>query len=291
MMSAQTISYDDYLVEDRDWLDQLLDRAPRLATLGLIAMAWAMTLAWPPATNDGPLVQGGSSAQSFGAYPLRVTLPKVGGTVSLEHLAQLSATHPAIAALDLLPEPEVEVATLAEVPVAIQPNVPEPLVPAAQTRDFASAFADFAASLPASQRSDARAAAAIAAAEGLEPGAFLNLDYDLATLAPSQPASGASGGSTSYNASDGSLTVTKTLLVDGESKGRAAIRIEEGAQLYIATAAVADALGPRAQALPTRIATALETGSGFIPFHELRGAGVAVEYDPVTDRVSLSMPS
>nr|WP_298897308.1 hypothetical protein [uncultured Altererythrobacter sp.] len=287
-MSAYSISNTGDWTEDRDWLDRLLDRAPRLATLTLIAIAWAMTLAWPPTKNDRPLVEGGSSLPNFEIYPLRMSLPEVAGEVSLERLAELSATHPAIAALDLLPEPEVE--AIVQVPAVVEQNVTQPLAPLSDSRNFASAFADFTSSLPASQRSDARAAAALAAAEGLAPGAFLNLNYDLATLAPSQPASGSSA-SANYNASDGSLTVTKALLVDGESKGRAAIRIEEGAQLYIATAAVADALGPRAQALPSRIVSALETGNGFIPFHELRGAGVAVEYDPVTDRVSLSMPS
>ena len=284
-MSANTLQFDDYLIEDRDWLDRLLDRAPRLAALALIAVAWAMTLAWPPATNDGPLVQGSSQADLSKFYPLRVALPAAAGVVSEERLAELSAVHPVIAALDLLPEPQAELSAESDGPSPVVGAVQDSSTRPSQSRDFASAFADFTASLPASQRADARAAAAIAAAEGLEPGAFLNLSYDLATLAPSQPSS------SSYNESDGSLTVTKALLVDGESKGSAAIRIEEGAQLYIATAAVADALGPRAQALPTRIVTALETGSGFIPFHELRGAGVAVEYDPVTDRVSLSMPS
>lgn len=287
-MSAYSISNEGELIEDRDWLDRLLDRAPRLAMLTLVAIAWAMTLAWPPTNSHGPLVEGGSSAQSSESYPLRLALPEVAGEVSPEQLAELSATHPAIAALGLLPEPEAE--ANGQVPAAVEPNITKPLGPPSESRNFSSAFADFTSSLPASQRSDARAAAALAVAEGLEPGAFLNLSYDLAKLAPSQPASG-SNGSANYNASDGSLTVTKALLVDGESKGRAAIRIEEGAQLYIATAAVADALGPRVQTLPRRIVSALETGSGFIPFHELRGAGVAVEYDPVTDRVSLSMPS
>lgn len=37
--------------------------------------------------------------------------------------------------------------------------------------------------------------------------------------------------------------------------------------------------------------SALEIGNGFVPYHELHGAGVAVECDPVNDRVSLSMPS
>jgi len=287
-MSAHSLSIDDYLIEDRDWLDRLLDRAPRLALLALIAVAWAMTLAWPPTKSDKPLVEGGASAQISEIYPLQMSRPEVAGEISLEQLAQLSATHPAIAALDSLPEPEV--AANVQVPGAIEPAISKPLAPPSESRDFASAFAGFTSSLPASQRSDARAAAALAVAEGLEPGAFLNLSYDLAKLSPSQPASGSSA-SANYNASDGSLTVTKALLVDGESKGRAAIRIEESAQLYIANAAVADALGPRAQAPPRRIVSALEIGSGFIPFHELRGAGVAVEYDPVTDRVSLSMPS
>ncbi|MFZ9396298.1 MAG: hypothetical protein ACO25F_09600, partial [Erythrobacter sp.] len=96
---------------------------------------------------------------------------------------------------------------------------------------------------------------------------------------------------TRFNAEDGSLTVTKPLLVDGKNRGSATIRIEEGAQIYIATASVADALGDQADTLPRRIAGALATRSGFIPFHELRGAGIAVEYDPVTDRVSLSTNS
>ena len=289
-MSATFLPYDSETIEDRDWLDRLVGRMPRLSLLALIAMAWVMTLAWPPTIGDGPLVEGGSNSSTAGAYPLRVTLPSGGGTVSIERLIALAEAYPMIADLDLLPEPEIDVVppstNLAE---TNSNSLSTPATPG--SRDFASAFADFTASLPAAQRADARAAAALAAAEGLEPGAFLNLSYDLATLSPSQPASGGSGGSASYNASDGSLTISKPLLVDGESKGRATIRIEEGAQIYIATSAVAEALGSRAQALPTRIANAIETGTGFIPFHELRGAGVSVEYDPVTDRVSLSMPA
>ncbi|TWJ07058.1 hypothetical protein [Altererythrobacter ishigakiensis] len=278
------------LLNTGDWIDRLADSAPRLSVLALIAMAWSLTLAWPPTVSDGPLVEGGTQSIPAGSYPLRVDLPNSGSTVSVEKLIALSEIHPAIAALGLVPEPVNEATTEASALTAAPArSVGE--VAQGSSRNFADAFADFTASLPASQRSDARAAAALAAAEGLEPGAFLNLDYDLATLAPSQPASGGSGGPASYNASDGSLTVTKPLMVDGESKGRATIRIEEGAQIFIATSAVADALGPRAQALPSRVANAIETGTGFIPFHELRGAGVAVEYDPVTDRVSLSMPA
>lgn len=290
-MYSQALSYDSELIRDGDWLDHLVERAPRLATLSLIAMAWAITLAWPPSSDNRPLVANQSIALVSGKYPLRVALPTARDVVALEQLIALSEMYPVIRELDLLPKP---------IPPEQNDAAPtqtghSTATPAGDTQsstvDFASAFSDFTASLPASQRSDARAAAALAVAEGLEPGAFLNLSYDLSTLTPSTPAAGSGSSSASFNASDGSLTVTKPLLVDGESKGRATIRIEEGAQIFIATSAVAEALGPRAQNLPTRIATALETGNGFIPFHELRGAGVAVEYDPVTDRVSLSMPS
>jgi hypothetical protein len=117
---------------------------------------------------------------------------------------------------------------------------------------------------------------------GLAPGEMLDLDYDLATLEPVAE---------SFDRSDGSLTVRKPLFVDGVSSGSATIRIEEGAQILIATSAVARALGEKTERLPSRISGALAQGNGFIPFYELRGAGVAVEYDPVSDRISLSTPS
>ncbi|RGP41027.1 hypothetical protein BPTFM16_01322 [Altererythrobacter insulae] len=290
-MYSQALPYDSELIRNSDWLDHLVERAPRLAALSLIAMAWAITLAWPPSTDNRPLVAGQSIDLSSGEYPLRVALPSVGDTISLEQLIALSETYPVIRQLDLLPKTVPQEPDEAALALVDNATVSAARISQSNTVDFASAFSDFTASLSASQRSDARAAAALAVAEGMEPGAFLNLNYDLSTLTPSTPAGGSSSNSASFDASDGSLTVTKPLLVDGESKGRATIRIEEGAQIFIATSAVAEALGPRAQDLPTRIATAIETGSGFIPFHELRGAGVAVEYDPVTDRVSLSMPS
>lgn len=130
--------------------------------------------------------------------------------------------------------------------------------------------------------SPARGDAKFTAIPELKSGEFLSLDYDLAALEPVPE---------KFDASDGSLTVKKPLYVDGASAGSATIRIEEGAQILIATSAVARALGSRAQSLPPRIAGALAKGSGFIPFHELRGAGIVVEYDPVRDRVSLSLPS
>ena len=116
----------------------------------------------------------------------------------------------------------------------------------------------------------------------LDSGQFIDLDYDITTLEPV---------SESFDRGDGSLTVRKPLYVDGVNSGSATIRIEEGAQILIATSAVARALGDRTKQLPSRISGALAKGDGFIPFYELRGAGVAVEYDPVTDRISLSLPS
>jgi hypothetical protein len=111
---------------------------------------------------------------------------------------------------------------------------------------------------------------------------FLAMDYDLAKLDTSDAR---------YNRNDNSLVVSKRLVIDGVESGAASIRIEEGARILIATDAVAKALGSKAQELPTRISGALAKGGGYIPFYELRGAGIAVEYDPVRDRVSMSMPS
>jgi hypothetical protein len=91
--------------------------------------------------------------------------------------------------------------------------------------------------------------------------------------------------------STGSLTVQKQLYVNGVSSGAATIRIDEGAQILIATKSVALALGDKTEALPRRISGALAKGTGFIPFYELRSAGINVTYDPVNDRVSLSTVS
>ncbi len=115
-----------------------------------------------------------------------------------------------------------------------------------------------------------------------KPGEILAVDYNLAELTPVRA---------EVDHSDGSLTVQKPLFVNGVSAGAATIRIESGAQVLIATSSVAKALGDRADALPRRITNALAKGSGFIPFYELRSAGIQVEYDAARDRVSLSMPS
>lgn len=194
----------------------------------------------------------------------------------------MAKRHPVIAALDIeFPAPEIASTTI--------PDSPAPKV---KSGSFDAAFSDLLE--PAAGRArDARAAAAIRSAENLKPGQFMELDYDLATLTPVEADEGAPKASRTaqFNAQDGSLTVTKALLVDGQSRGDATIRIEEGAQILIATSSVAEALGAKVSTLPRRVAGALASGSGFIPFHELRGAGIAVEYDPVTDRVSLSTPS
>lgn len=116
----------------------------------------------------------------------------------------------------------------------------------------------------------------------LRPGEFISVDYDIGTLEPA---------SEKLDRKDGSLTVSKPLLVDGVAAGSATIRIEEGAQILISASAVAKALGPKAEKLPKRISSALAKGSGYIPFYELRGAGISVVYDPVRDRVAMSTPS
>lgn len=120
------------------------------------------------------------------------------------------------------------------------------------------------------------------AGKDLKPGQVIPVDYDISRLETSPER---------YDRSDGSLTVRKPLFVDGVSAGPATIRIEEGAQILIATKSVAQALGERANSLPKRISGALASGTGYIPFYELRGAGIEVEYDPVKDRVSLSTKS
>ena len=120
------------------------------------------------------------------------------------------------------------------------------------------------------------------AALDLAPGEVLAINYDLTNLEPAPE---------KVNREDGSLTVDKQLYVDGVSIGQATIRIESGANILISTTSVAQALGDRADALPRRISSALATNSGFIPFYELRGAGIGVSYDPITDRVSLSTAS
>ena len=116
----------------------------------------------------------------------------------------------------------------------------------------------------------------------LKPGEFLPVDYNLAEQ---------SAVKANVDPADGSLTVQKPLFVNGVNAGAATIRIESGAQILIATSSVAKALGDRAEALPSRITSALANGSGFIPFYELRSAGIQVEYDAARDRVSFSMPS
>jgi hypothetical protein len=260
-------------------VDRAIERAPRLAMLAMILFAWALTLAWPPPASDArPLVQGQTGL--IAGYPLRVEMPTA-QRISIDELAIMAERHPVIASLG------IELPNREDAPIESQS-----FAPVRASGDFASAFSDLLDPVAGRAR-DQRAAAAITSAEGLKPGQFMDLDYDLAKLTPTEGEEGseASSSAARYNAQDGSLTVTKPLLVDGQSRGDATIRIEEGAQILIATTSVANALGSKVDSLPRRVAGALASGSGFIPFHELRGAGIAVEYDPVTDRVSLSMPS
>lgn len=272
---GHTADRDSVFIAPEAWADRVIDRAPRLALLALVALAWAVTLDWPPLPADSrPLVAGRDGSSSFGSYPLRVQLP-LSRPVLPADLVTLAARHQEIAQLELA-----------------LPGATDAQGGSGPT-GFAAAFASLIDG--GTTRSETRASAETAG-RPVAPGEVMALDYDLATLVPSQPrgdaaARAGSSGETRFNAEDGSLTLSKPLLVDGKNRGNATIRIEEGAQIYISTAAVADALGSQAEALPRRISGALATRTGFIPFHELRGAGIAVEYDPVTDRVSLSTNS
>lgn len=192
------------------------------------------------------------------SYPVRVSLPRT-VVIALDELEEMAESDASLAVV-------VEQQKEALAKQADNDNASSP----GNSAQFAKAFDDLdtsASSRPTPQPN----------ASG-----FLDVDYDLATLEPAAE---------TYNRSDGSLTVEKPLFVDGKSSGAATIRIEEGAQILIATSSVARALGEKANALPRRITGALATGTGFIPFYELRGAGVDVAYDPVNDRVSLSLPT
>lgn len=172
--------------------------------------------------------------------------------------------------------------------VELPAAVPVPMEELARLVKEHKSLAKLDLDLPKIDRAETEAAVATAPAQQpalipeLKSGDFLSLDYDLAALDPLPE---------KYDLGDGSLMVKKPLYVDGASAGMATIRIEEGAQIFIATSALAKALDGHMDRLPKRIVGALEKGTGFIPFHELRGAGIVVDYDPVADRVSLSLPS
>lgn len=81
------------------------------------------------------------------------------------------------------------------------------------------------------------------------------------------------------------------LLVDGISKGSARIRVADNAQILIAAGTLAQALGERGKALSPSLSARLERDTGFIPFHDLRAAGIDVRYDAAKDHISLTLPS
>ncbi|NVE94188.1 hypothetical protein HUO12_04665 [Altererythrobacter sp. JGD-16] len=113
------------------------------------------------------------------------------------------------------------------------------------------------------------------------PAGMMTLDYDLA-----QFASANQGGGTS----DGSVQTSMALQVNGVARGSAQIRVADSAQILIATGSLASAIGEQASSLPPRLKTALDDGTGFLPFYELRAAGIDVQYDPVNDRIALTLP-
>lgn len=272
MNSAYALNFPDA------WADRLVERAPRLALLAVVTLAWAMTLAWPPPpAGSRTLVAGQPNAAPLAGYPLRLGLPE-SQPVTMEELIAVVDRHESIAQASQ----DISARSAGTVKSASS----------SIRTSFAAAFSAFLDPAPARSASGGPAPEA-PATQKLGRSELLAVDYDLAKLKPSQPAAASEtlGSKAAYDSEDGSLTVTKQLLVDGKSRGSATIRIEEGAQILIATASVADALGPQIENLPRRISGALATRTGFIPFHELRGAGIAVEYDPVTDRVSLSTNS
>lgn len=239
------------------WRDRIL--SARSAPLGLaaviaFALGTVMAVTWLTAMPRHQLQSSGVASAAF-QYPVRLQLPEVrpAGDEALGRLIeQDAAASPAASAADRDQSPGLD---------ARQDGRRNALA-------FNQAFRNL----------EPRPA--------LRPGEFLSVRYDLATLDPT-----AAKGTQAAGDGGRGLVVTKPLFVDGVSAGAATIRIEEGARILIATQSVATALGSRAQDLPRRISGALAAGSGYIPFQELRGAGIAVEYDPVTDRVSLSLPS
>lgn len=114
------------------------------------------------------------------------------------------------------------------------------------------------------------------------PGGVLSLDYDLARYASSTG---------NYSVAAGSIETTMPLVVDGVAKGPAQIRVADNAQILISAGAVSRAIGARRNSLPPSLASKLEAGSGFLPFHELRTAGIDVKYDATKDQIALKLPS
>lgn len=224
-------------------------------TIALLLCAFTIGILFHPWS---PKDMRSASATNKVSYPLRVSLPRT-VVIALDELEEMAESDASLAVV-------VEQQKEALAKQAEQDNASIP----GNSAQFAKAFGglDTSASDKAAPQANASG--------------FLEVEYDLATLEPAAE---------TYDRSDGSLTVEKPLFVDGKSSGAATIRIEEGAQILIATSSVARALGEKANALPRRITGALATGTGFIPFYELRGAGVDVTYDPVNDRVSLSLPT
>ena len=229
----------------------LQERLPKLTVLVFLSLAWATTLAWPPPPAD-LMPQLASDQLVTPQYPLRVALPEA-EVLPTEELAELIREHEAGASPTLA---QVAKAAETEGPLLSLEDQAEPNTPSDDAEQFAMV--------------------------DLKPGEMLAIDYDLVSLtaAPEK-----------FDSADGSLTVEKQLIVDGVSTGEATIRIESGAQILISTTSVARALGDRTEALPRRISSALAKSTGFIPFYELRGAGIDVAYDPITDRVTLSTVS
>ncbi len=245
------MSFTDSTSVWRTYAANAIDHLPRLVALAAITLGLAMTFAWPPPIEVVRPLIEIVEGKPPG-YPLRVSLPEA-VPLSEEEVSRLIEEHGTLT--------KVAPQDLAERPASMAIQA---LKLGRNSAAFNDAFRDLV------KRPE------------LRPGEVLALDYNLAELNPVKG---------EVDHSDGSLVVQKPLYIDGVSAGAATIRIESGAQIMIATSSVAKALGDRVDKLPRRISGALAKGSGFIPFYELRGAGIQVEYDAVRDRVSLSLPS
>lgn len=244
-----------------DWQSRVAqNRAGLMLSLVIVFLGIGFALAvvfrpWESVSLDEVSFEGDQSSAS--PYPLRIDLPQ--SPVMVFRLSDIGSGM-------------VEMPIVEQEPDSIDDAAIDALESSATSGGggarFSEAFREFGAASPPRQRPNANS--------------FLDVDYDISSLEPV---------SENYNRSDGSLTVQKPLFVDGKSSGAATIRIEEGAQILIATSSIAQALGERTSQLPRRITGALAKGTGFIPFYELRGAGIDVAYDPVKDQVSLSLPT
>lgn len=231
--------------------EALGENLPRILLISGLALAWSLTLAWPQASLFGDAPAWTRDAVADGSrYPLRLALPGAKPATEDQIVAILGP--------GALPGPKAS----EPVPIlAMEPPV----------RNEPEIEGESLAIAPKPQPSIA-----------LEPDEFMPLTYELGDIA--------SLGNSSTLGGAGALDLNIDLVVDGQNQGKASFRVEDGAQILISASSARKAFGTKGQQLPSRIAKALATGTGYIPFYELRSAGIEVEYDPVKDVVSITSP-